>query len=178
MIFTRKNMKEEDIGLYIEGTEIEKVHVSKFLGIIKDDKLSRRDHVAYISNKIFKEWGLWWKQGNTLIRQLYWIYIIHLFIHIWGQTYDKYIAKISVLQRRIIRIIAGVNRRTNTDIYYKKIQIVNVKQINMYVICLFMYRFHHYLLPEVFDHYFTLNRNVHAYDTRQRQLLHVPPLSL
>ena len=52
MIFTRKNIKDEDIDLYIEGTEIEKVHVSKFLRIIIDDKLSWKDHVAYISNKI------------------------------------------------------------------------------------------------------------------------------
>ena len=58
--------------------------------------------------------------------------------------------------------------------YYEKFQILNVKQINMYVICLFMNRFHHNLLPEVLDHYFTLNRNVHAHGTRQRQLLHVP----
>ena len=43
----------------------------------------------------------------------------------------------------------------------------------MYVVCLVMYCFHHNLLPEVFDHYFTLNRNVHAYDTRQRQLSNV-----
>ena len=47
--------------------------------------------------------------------------------HICGQTSDKYIEKISVLQRRVIRIIAGVNRRTNTDIYYEKFQILNVK---------------------------------------------------
>ena len=72
--------------------------------------------------------------------------------HIWGQTYDKYIEKVSVLQRRVIRIIAGVNRRTNTDIYYEKCQILYVKHINMYVICLCMYRFHHNLLPEVLFH--------------------------
>ena len=58
MIFTRKNIKGEDIGLYIEGTEIEKVHESKFLGIIIDDKLSCKDHVAYISNKISKGMGI------------------------------------------------------------------------------------------------------------------------
>ena len=35
------------------------------------------------------------------------------------------------LQRRVIRIIARVNRRANTDIYYEKFQILNVKQINI-----------------------------------------------
>ena len=62
----------------------------------------------------------------------------------------------------VIRIIARVNRRTNADIYYENFQTLNVKQINMYVICLFMYCFHHNLPLEVFDHYFTLNRNVHT----------------
>ena len=50
---------------YIEGTEIEKVHVFKFLGIIINDKLSWRDHVA---NKISKDMGILIKQGNTLFR--------------------------------------------------------------------------------------------------------------
>ena len=120
--------------------------MSKFLGIIIDDKLSWKDHVAYISNKISKEIGSMMKarkffDQKTLLN-LYYIFIYPYIVycnHIWGQTYDKYIEKISVLQRRVIRIIAGVNQRTNTDIYYEKFQILNVKQINMYVICLFMY---------------------------------------
>ena len=46
---------------------------------------------------------------KTLLNLYYtFIYIVYC-DHIWGQTYDKYIAKISVLQRRVIRIIAGVN---------------------------------------------------------------------
>ena len=61
MIFTRKNIKDEDIGLYIEGTEIEKGHVSKFLGMIIDGKLSWKDHVAYISNKVSKGIGIMMK---------------------------------------------------------------------------------------------------------------------
>ena len=58
MTFTKKNIKDEYNVLYAEDTEIEMVHVSKFLGIITDDKLSWRHHVAYISNKISKGIGL------------------------------------------------------------------------------------------------------------------------
>ena len=159
--------------------------MSKFLGIIIEDKLSWKDHVAYISNKISKGIGIMMKARKyfhqKILFNLYYISIYPYIVycnHIWGQTYDKCIEKISVLQRRVIRIIAGVNQRTNTDIYYDKFQTLNVKQINMYVICLFMYRFHRNLLPEVFDNYFTLNRNLHAYNTRQCQLLRVPPVPL
>ena len=86
--------------------------------------------------------------------------------------------KISVLQRRVNRIIAGVNRRTNTDIHCENFQILNVKEINMYVICLFMYRFHLHLLPEEFDLCFTLNRNVHAYRHTAVSVITCTPLSL
>ena len=109
-----------------------------------------------------------WQILSQKLKYIYYNWMQHGTVcnYIWGQTHNKYIEKISVLQRRDIRSIAGVNRRTNTDIYYENFQILDVKQINMYVICLFMYRFHHNLLPEVFDHYFTLNRNVHALHER------------
>ena len=39
-------------GIKLGPLKIVMSHVSKFLGIIIDDKLSWKDHVAYISNKI------------------------------------------------------------------------------------------------------------------------------
>ena len=41
---------------------------------------------------------------------------------------------------------------------------------------LFMFRLRNNLLPEVFNHYFTLNCSIHKYKTRNAQNIH-PPLN-
>ena len=177
MIFTRtKYKKNEDIQSYIEYTEIEKFYVSKFLGIVIDEKPSWRGHVAYISHKICKRTGILIKArkhfNRTTLLNLYCTFICPYIVYcnyLCGHTYDKYIEKKSIVQKSYqIYCRCKKKSRTNTDTYCENVLIINVKQIDMYVICLFIYRFHHNLLPVTFVHYFALNRNVHAYYTSQR----------
>ena len=37
-----------------------------------------------------------------------------------------------------------------------------------------MFKFHHTLLPNVFERFFVANNSVHDHDTRQKDQLHVP----
>ena len=37
-----------------------------------------------------------------------------------------------------------------------------------------MFKFHHSLLPPVFDNMFQINANINSYTTRQKDHLHVP----
>ena len=50
MIFSRKKYKNHNVDLKIfkEGQSIDKVHHTKFLGIIIDDNLNWKNHVNYI----------------------------------------------------------------------------------------------------------------------------------
>ena len=48
MIFSRKKYKNYNVDLKIEGQSIDKVHHTKFLGIIIDDNLNWKNHVNYI----------------------------------------------------------------------------------------------------------------------------------
>ena len=48
MMFSRKKYKNHNVDLKIEGQSIDKVHHTKFLGIIIDDNLNWKNHVNYI----------------------------------------------------------------------------------------------------------------------------------
>ena len=95
---------------YIEGTEIEKVHVSKFLGIIINDKLSWRDHVA---NKISKDMGIWLSK-EILYSDNFTEFILHIYLSLYlytvtisGVRHDKYIEKNKYYKEQLSELLQG-----------------------------------------------------------------------
>ena len=94
-------------------------------------------------------------------------------VHIWGSTYISFLTKLLVLQKRIVRIISGVPRITHTEPLFVKLCILTVNRLFKYNIGLLMYRYHHSMLPPVLD-MFVKNGQVHSYNTRQSDHLHVP----
>ena len=51
---------------------------------------------------------------------------------------------------------------------------LNLTEIYIYAVQLFMYKYHHSLLPNIFVNFFTFNRDVHNHLTRRRDMLHTP----
>ena len=52
MVFT--NRKKEEIELSFAGESIERVSVFRFLGVILEDKLTWKNHIAYVKAKVAK----------------------------------------------------------------------------------------------------------------------------
>ena len=61
--------------LFIDNNVITKVHSSKFLGIIIDDKLKWQEHINAVANKVSKSLGVIYKMRTALplsiLRMLY-----------------------------------------------------------------------------------------------------------
>lgn len=51
MNFTNSTIKS-DLNIYINNVGIDRVQVTKFLGVVIDEKLNWKEHVSYISKKI------------------------------------------------------------------------------------------------------------------------------
>ena len=77
-------------------------------------------------------------------------------------------------QKRAIRTIVGTKRYDHTLPIYKRLHLLNVYQIYVYCVQLFMFKYKRSLLPSLFGEFFTINSTVHSHNTRQRDLLHVP----
>ena len=86
----------------------------------------------------------------------------------------SYLDKLYKMQKKIVRIIAGVRPRTHSEPLFKKYEILNIVEINKYLIGRFMYHVHNKSTLDVFITMFRMNKNVHGHNTRQCDHYHIP----
>ena len=133
MLFMPKNFPCLKVSVVIDNHPINEVHHTKFLGVIIDNKLKWKEHIDYISKKIAKGIGVIVKARKvfdkvtllSLYNSLILPYLSYC-IHIWGNAYQTHLQKLHVLQNKIIRIIAGVPRRTSSDPLYDEFNILKI----------------------------------------------------
>ena len=180
MVFTTKNSPIPKINIKIDGHPIDEVLKTKFLGVIIDNQLTWKHHIHYICGKIAKGIGIVIKARKLLDQQtllsLYYSFVypyLQYCNHVWGKTYDIHLKKLFILQKRIVRIIAGVKPREHTEKLFIKFDMLTIFQINHYLIAKFMYQVYHKKTLGVFITMFNVNSNVHRYNTRQVNHFHL-----
>ena len=181
IIFTRKKKSGNSLNIGIENQIIHEVYKTKFLGVIIDKKLTWKDHILYISNKISRGIGMIIKAKKRLnkhaLKCLYYSFIypyITYCNHIWGTAPVSSLNKIVVLQKRAIRIICNVNRRASTDVLFRELKIIPFLDVNVYLVSRFMFRYIHGSVPALFAGYFQTNADIHSHNTRQALHFHLP----
>ena len=87
-------------------------------------------------------------------------------IHIWGNAYQTHLQKLHILQNNIVRIIAGVPRRTPSDKLYCELNILKLKKLYLYAVGLCIYTYENDVLPELFKDMFIKVTDVHEHGTR------------
>ena len=186
MIFSPKGkpiIHDEDI--LINRTTIKRISHVKFLGIIIDDKLSWSDHTRYIRGKVAKGFGVLLKarkvfNKETLITLYYSMIFPYLSycIHIWGSAYQCHLKDLTILQKRIVRVISGVPPMTHTDPLFKELKILSIRGIFVYAIGIFMFKFSSRMLPaKLFEHMFRYTSDHNPHFTRQRNSLYIDTCS-
>ena len=163
MLFTPKKFHAWRKLLSSNNHPIKEVCHIKFLGVIID----------YISKKIAKGIGVIIKArkvfDKTTLLSIYNSLILPYIgycIHIWGNAYQTHLQKLYVLQNKIVRIIAGVPRRTSSDHSYCELNILKLKKLYLYTVGLCMYKYENEMPPELFKDMFIKVTDVHEHDTR------------
>ena len=182
MIFrTRNKSIVVNNDLIINGVQISQVKKTKFLGVHIDSTLSWRDHINYIKGKIARSLGAMVKARKVFhqetLRTLYHTFLYPYFtycIEVWGNSYSSYQDPLIKLQNRALRIITGSSRRTHLLPLYRKMKLLELQKIYMYVVQLFMYKRHHDKLPCIFHPLFCTSYEVSGRETRQSDLLRMP----
>ena len=181
MIFTQRNKKVNDISLYINNVSIERVYVTKFLGVQIDSQLNWKNHIEYTCKKLCKCIGILSKarrklQKSSLI-SLYYSFAFPYFIycnHVWGNTYQTNLNNAVLVQKRLIRIITCSPFRAHTEPLMFANRLMSLSNINVYMTCIFVYQCLDGCTPDIFNDFYASNRNVHDHETRQACDLHVP----
>ena len=98
-------------------------------------------------------------------------------IQVWGSVCSSTLDKLIKLQKRIVRMIYGVPRKTPSSPLFKALNILRFNELYQYNLGMLMYKFHHSLLPNTISGLFITNRDIHNHFTRQSHLLHPPKVS-
>ena len=88
----------------------------------------------------------------------------------WGTACNDLIEKIYLLQKKAIRIISNSGFNDHTKPIFKKLNILNIRDVFKHQIALFMYEYEHGNLPIIFDSFFKKVKESHSYNTRSASL--------
>ncbi len=121
MLFGNRMLNKE-INIKIRNVNIERVRVTKFLGVFIDDLLNWKAHIKYVQSKLSKSTATMHRCNHLLNRNSRCILYSSVFLpflnycaEIWGNTYPTNTNCIFLLQKRVIRIIFGARRLDHTN---------------------------------------------------------------
>lgn len=174
------NNRLPNLDLHIDYVPIEKVSYFDFLGLRVSDTLKWQDHTNKIANKISKSLGVMSRLKHLLepatLKTLYNSLVLpHLYFSILCWGFDS--ERLTKLQKRAVRIIHRAKYNAHSEPLLKKSGLLYLKDIFDFQCCKFYYKFKHNLLPDHFTNFFTLNNQIHNYDTRSSSDLHRFPVN-
>ena len=152
----------------MNGVKIEPICKSKFLGVIIDEKLTWVPHIDYTCKKVSKSIGILSKLKNYLnpkcLRNMYYSFVYPYFQYcneVWGNAYSTHLNRLTLLQKRAIRMIANVDRYHHTDPLFSKFKIMKFHQVDSYMSGLVMYKAFWETLPKPVQSMFEKNADGH-----------------
>ena len=162
-------------------TNLDKVSCAKCLGIKIDDKLSWKEQISFVNSKISKCIGILYKCRHLL--NTHWrlnLYKTLVLPHlnycnmIWSSTYPSNLQSLFIKQKMALKYALNVSIDTSSESVFSQSKATTLHGINRIQTGIFMYKYHHHLLPHDYDFNCTVNNELHQYNTRSNTLYHLP----
>ena len=122
MVFTLRDKIVNDVKIMIHNEKIERVCTAKFLGVQIDAQLNWKRHIEYTCKGLSKCIGIFTKASKVLYKpcliNLYYTFAYPYFIYfnqVWGNAYQTNLERNVLVQKRLIRLIAGYPYRPHTE---------------------------------------------------------------
>ena len=170
-------------AVIINGISLERVSCTKFLGVFIDHKLTWKEHILYLKNKVSKCIAILCKVSKVLSKkvkmQLYKTFIQPHFMYcniVWCLANATTRKPLEISQKRTLKIALGLPKDTPSTTVFNLAKVHDLVSINNIHSCIFMYKYAHKLLPSSFDKMFTINSDVHNYNTRICMSYRPPPI--
>ena len=185
MIFKNKynNKPMPDFKIEIDNKHIEQVDTTKFLGILIDNNLTWKAHTSHITKIVSKYNGIIRKVRpflnseslHTLYNTLILPYLTYCTI-VWGDKNNSNLNSLFITQKKIVRTCTNSLWLVHTTPLFISLKKLKIFDIYSYQLATHMYRYHHDLLPPGLpNNHFPTQANIHDYNTRQANDLHVDP---
>jgi hypothetical protein len=173
MLFSHSTQEITNTEIKLANTIITRSKCVKFLGMHIDEKLKWDEHIKTMKKKISSafyainkvKYVLPRKHLNTLYYSLVYPYLTYGII-LWGATYQVHLSKLIIMQKKIIRAIAGAKYNAHTSPIFKLSRLLKLEDIYKLHICKFVLSHIMKTLPSSLTHLFTLTQDIHSHETR------------
>ena len=162
--------------------ELNKVSECKYLGITMDEDLKWKNHIDIVYGKLIRFVGIFYKLRNKLppsvLQTIYYAFVhphILYDIELYANTHFTYLEKLIKINNKILRILQCKPLSTPiAELYwtYDTLPIVELHKMHLLLLA-HKYLFHRSTLPEAYSEYFTVNANIHSYNTRCKDDIHL-----
>ena len=163
----------DNLKLYAGANEIIRNVRCKFLGIVIDDKLCWLDHINSINIKLSRSLYILNSVKNMLpnfiLRQIYYTMVqpyLTYGIILWGSTYQSYLKRTVILQKKAIRYMHKAHYNAHTKPLFYASNVLNINNTYRLEVAKFMYDFTRRKLPTPILDFFARNLAVHQHNTR------------
>ena len=172
--FRKQRNKKYDLEIKIDGSEMDQVKGTKFLGVVIDKTINWKEHVSLISGRVSRSIGMiakakhWLKKDALLILYNYCIYhYITNCNQVWGCTYYSTLKRLFIFDKKSLRIVFNIQKRESLENVFHNENILKFTYISVYLTSIFMFRYYHGDVPDDCQNLFVLNSDVHEHYTRQ-----------
>ena len=165
----------------IDGQPLSQVHLTKFLGVVINDKLTWTDHISSITKTTSRNTGvlskLRWFLPPSALLSIYNTLILPYLNYsniVWARSSNSQLHSLLMIQKRAVRICTLSSPRDHSAPLFAKLNTLTLTDINKLQTGIFMYRYIHKLLPQIFSSFFQSVHSIHNYGTRSSNALYVP----
>jgi hypothetical protein len=178
VLFSRKSVTT-CLKITIGSKQIDRMKYVKFLGIWVDEKLEWSVHVENCKAKLSSSlYALNSSKNYLSSNQLLMLYnaIVYPYLSygvlLWGSIFKSLCNKIITMQKKAVRIIAHASYYAHTHSIFQQFKILKFDDIYNLHLGKYMYQHLNMTLPVPLLNKYTLNRDIHAHNTRQSNKLH------
>lgn len=125
-----------DITVFLNGTKIKHAERVKYLGMFVDENMKWKSHIEHISTIISRNIGII-SRSRFFLRHKHLLLLYNALVLpylsycalIWGFSPRSHLHKISVLQKKAVRIIEGQPRLAHSDPLFSKLNLLKIEDI-------------------------------------------------
>lgn len=158
---------------------------TRYLGVIIDESLSFKDHIASVNSKLSRNIGIMRKLRYLfpceILRMLYFSMVHPYLIYccmVWSKTFVTHLHPLCVTQNMAIRVLYGnqIDLSVSVRHLYREYKILPLAGICVFYNALFMFKYLASELPSCFSGMFSLASTTHDHLTRSSQLVRRPAM--
>ena len=167
ILISNRLSSPQSSNIKLNGQELKFTDKCKFLGVMLDNRLTFADHINYVTSKISKNIGIFYKIRQNLnlearlnfYNSLILPYLSYNIV-IWGGVAASHLCSLVRQQKRMVRLILDESRYSHSPPIFANLRLLKLEDLYKFNVALLMFENNLNGLYAVPHNYPTRNRNL------------------